>query len=260
MKYCPTCDTRYDEEILRFCMKDGTPLVDEAEPNFIEMPSESLPEAEDEPDDVTVIRTNRPKPPTPPPGFDDDDFTSEGTPSQRIVVPMGADAPREAPRRTGAQYQAPPPKKPNTFLVVVLTMLGTTALLALGAIGFWFLSSRGGTATNINTNANFANENLNVNTNLGVDANFNFNTDSNFNSDFGSNSNSNANTRTPTPTPTATPSPTETPTPRPTPTATPEPEETPTPRPTPTRTPFPTPSPTIIRPGQSPTPRPTSTP
>ena len=27
MKYCPTCNTRYDEEILRFCMKDGTPLV-----------------------------------------------------------------------------------------------------------------------------------------------------------------------------------------------------------------------------------------
>ena len=39
MKYCPTCETRYDEDILRFCMKDGTPLLDEAEPNFIEMPA-----------------------------------------------------------------------------------------------------------------------------------------------------------------------------------------------------------------------------
>ena len=51
MKYCPTCETRYDEDILRFCMKDGTPLLDEAEPNFVEMPSESLDVAEVDPDD-----------------------------------------------------------------------------------------------------------------------------------------------------------------------------------------------------------------
>src|SRR5690606_31137085 len=99
MKYCPTCDTRYDEEILRFCMKDGTPLIDEAEPNFVEMPSESIGELEDEPDDVTVIRTNRPVRPTPPPGFDDDDFISDEAPSQRIVVPMGSDEPRKIPPR-----------------------------------------------------------------------------------------------------------------------------------------------------------------
>jgi hypothetical protein len=69
MKYCPTCETRYDEDILRFCMKDGTPLLDEAEPNFIEMPSENL-EApavevpdEDDPSEHTVIRRNIPVPP-----------------------------------------------------------------------------------------------------------------------------------------------------------------------------------------------------
>ena len=65
MKYCPTCETRYDEEILRFCMKDGTPLVNEDEPKFTEMPSESfdVPDVEDDPGEVTVIRKNVPVPP-----------------------------------------------------------------------------------------------------------------------------------------------------------------------------------------------------
>ncbi len=42
MKYCPVCQTRYDEEIMRFCTKDGTPLIDEEAPNFVEMPSEDV--------------------------------------------------------------------------------------------------------------------------------------------------------------------------------------------------------------------------
>ena len=66
MKYCPNCSTRYDEEILRFCMKDGTPLIDEDEPAFIEMPSESIEEPEDDAGEVTVIRSNS-APPLPPP-------------------------------------------------------------------------------------------------------------------------------------------------------------------------------------------------
>ena len=56
MKFCPVCQTRYDEEILRFCIKDGAPLVDE-NPSFTEMPSEG--EAEDIGEE-TVIRRNPP--------------------------------------------------------------------------------------------------------------------------------------------------------------------------------------------------------
>ena len=59
MKYCPTCKTRYDEEILRFCMKDGTPLVEEEEPNFVEMPSEGMKDLKMMmQDEVTIIRKN----------------------------------------------------------------------------------------------------------------------------------------------------------------------------------------------------------
>jgi hypothetical protein len=28
MKYCPICDERYDEDIIKFCTRDGTPLID----------------------------------------------------------------------------------------------------------------------------------------------------------------------------------------------------------------------------------------
>ena len=66
MKYCPTCETRYDEDILRFCMKDGTPLIDEAEPKFTEMPSASVEPIDDDPGEVTVIR-RKGEIPIPPP-------------------------------------------------------------------------------------------------------------------------------------------------------------------------------------------------
>lgn len=245
MKYCPTCETRYDEEILRFCMKDGTPLVDEDEPKFVEMPSESFESQidDDDPGEVTIIRKNIPVPPPPP---EDEFFTEPETSKPRIVVPMAADpVPRPRP---AAQYQQP--ARPNTLKVVVLTIIGTVSLLALGALGLWaFMRGTNDNANNGNINANIANMNTNVNTNLGVD--FNFNTNANFNTNSRVNSNvntnTNTNTRTPTPTPTATP------TPRPT----ESPVDTPTPSPTATRTPLPTPSPTtiIIRPGGSPTPR-----
>ena len=238
MKYCPTCETRYDEEILRFCMKDGTPLLEEEEPKFVAMPSDSLDEPlEDDPGDVTVVRRNIPVPPEP-----DED-------RPRIVVPTYEDSRRhEARARVAPPYQPPP--KQNTWKVVLLTILGTLAVLTIAGAGIWFLQRDDASNSNVNTNANAnANVNINANTNLGIDTNFNFNLNANFNSSTNLNTNVNANVRTPTPTPRPTPSVTPSPTP--------DEEEDPTP--TPTRTPIPTPQPTIIRPG-SPTPRPAATP
>lgn len=245
MKYCPTCETRYDEEILRFCMKDGTPLLEDEEPIFVEMPSENLESADDDDaGDVTVIRRNISVPPLPPEDFEEESFEPEQPPPPRIVVPTSPE-----PARYQARVIPPylPPPRSNTFKVVILTMLGTTAVLGIGAIGFWFLRNDPPANTNVNLNANLGNVNTNVNTNLGFDGNFNFNTNTAFNANFNSNVNSNANLKTPTPTPRPSPSAT----PSPSPTRTPDDDGTPIP----TRPPFPTPTPIIIRPGGSPSPR-----
>jgi TonB family protein len=246
MKFCPTCQTRYDEEILRFCTKDGTPLIEEKPPNFTALPSES---SIDDPGEETIVRRKpavNPPPQTPP-------HPQEKPPAPRIVIPTSQERPQQQVRaNTTAAYQAPP-QKTNTAKVVVLTVLGTLVILA-GAVGvFWFLQSD--TPGNTNTNVNSVNSNVNTNppTNLGIDA-FNFNVGNNINTNV--NTNTNVNVRTPTPTPK--PSPTPTPTPRPTPRAntnvstdeaTPLPSETrPTPLPTVTPRPTETVAPPVNRP------------
>ncbi len=238
MKYCPTCETRYDEEILRFCMKDGTPLLEEEEPKFVAMPSESLgDETEDDAGDITVVRRNVPLP----------------EPDQerpRIVVPTYEEAREQRERsRVAPPYRGP--AKSNTAKVVILTILGTLAVLGVAAAGLWLLQGDRSADSNLNANANAnANANINANTNLGIDTNFNFNLNANFNSSTNLNTNVNANANIKTPTPT----------PKPTPSATPSPTPDDDATPVPSRTPIPTPEPTIIRPGSSPTPRPVSTP
>ena len=252
MKYCPTCETRYDEDILRFCMKDGTPLLDEAEPNFVEMPSESLDveQVEDDPGEVTVIRRNGTSvPPIPDLPPEPEDFSVSEEPRRpvsgaRIVVPTFEEQQRAERARVAAQYQQP--RRSNTILVVFLTMIGTVFVLGIGAAGFWLLQrDRGVSNSNANANAN-------NNANLGLNTSFDFNLNGNFSTPPALNTNVNVNAVTPTPTPR----------PSATPTATPTPDEDviePTPTPQPSRTPVPTPTPIIIRPGTSPNP-PASTP
>ena len=55
MRYCPECGERFDEDIIKFCTKDGTPLVEEDEPKFTAMPSQSGEDADDIGEE-TVIR------------------------------------------------------------------------------------------------------------------------------------------------------------------------------------------------------------
>ena len=147
MKYCPSCDLKFDDEVMRFCTKDGTPLIDEREPNFVEMPSEQVEEPSavvasgaDEPDEVTVVRRNIPVPDNiPPPPSDDDDFSDAGErPADRIVVPMSP-GPSVDPlrnRSAAVYYQQP---KQHTGLIVVLTILLTVTVLGAGAGLFWLL-------------------------------------------------------------------------------------------------------------------------
>jgi TonB family protein len=243
MKYCPTCETRYDEDILRFCMKDGTPLVDEAEPTFIEMPSEDIaaaPPADDSPEEVTVIRRNVPVPAPPPANViddDDDDFAATPPPrsAERIVVPTYEQQRQEEQARVRATQYNAPPQRTNTALIVILTIIGTVGVLTVVGAAIYFLAT-GNKNGNANLNANLANANTNLNTNLGIDANFNFPQNVTV-----PNINTNANLRSPTPTPTPRPSPSPSPSVSPTPDDDDSPGDNVNGRPRVSPTPLPTP-------------------
>ncbi|MBK7394345.1 MAG: hypothetical protein IPI64_13770 [Chloracidobacterium sp.] len=221
MKYCPKCNEQFDEEIIKFCTKDGTPLIEDAQPSFTAMPSENV---EDDLGEETVIIRKA-------------DTTGSG---ERIVIPTSQPAAVPPVRPRASQAYVPPPPQPNTAKTVVLTIFGTLFLLACGAGLFWFLQKDKPANMNVNTNMN-ANQNVNLNTNVGFDSNFNFNANSNFNTNL--NTNLNANVKTPTP------SPTTSPTPKPSPSVTPSPTATPAASPTPTR------PANTNRPATTPTPR-----
>ena len=218
MKFCPTCKTRYDEEILRFCTKDGTSLVEESEPNFTALPSESK---QDDLGEETIIRR---KNPSPGPGFESERERLSSPP--RIVIPTAGEAePQSSPPQRKAVRAATaetirhrqPSRKSNTATVVFLTVLGTIAVLAGAAGIFWFLNNQNSNANqDVNYNTNFNSININLNTNFNASnslANFDYNSNSNANANVSINANANANananlkTPTPTKTPTATPTP-----------------------------------------------------
>ena len=210
MKFCPTCQTRYDEEIIRFCTKDGTPLVDEEQPNFIAMPSEST--DADEADDFGAETVIRRKPPVVVP--EDVPAPAPDTESaQRLVIPTGEPVVEQQVRsKKIVTQQQPPPRKSNTASVVLLTVLGTIAVLAGAGVVYYILSRDDDNAVNANRNINLNTntEDTNLNTNLNVnDPLFNVNANVNVNA----NANANANVKTPTPTPSRTPTPSPSPSP-----------------------------------------------
>lgn len=233
MKYCPICDERYDEEIIRFCTKDGTPLVDDETPDFSALPSEASEETVDLGEETIISRKPAATQPI------DEDL------SGRIVIPTThVNEPQQVRPRTTQAYYPPPPPPQNTAKTVVLTILGTLAVVGFGAALFWFMQRGDNGNLNVNVNANFLNQNANINTNLGFDSNFNFNVNANFNGSGGldSNLNSNIDLRSPTPSPSTSPTPRNSPTPSPSPETSPSPERSPTPRPSPVSTPSRTPA------------------
>lgn len=205
MKFCPKCQTKYDEEIIRFCTKDGSPLVDE-NPTFTALPSQTF--SNDDIGEETLITRNRPviPPPMPTPA-------QSKEPSQRVVIPIGEDKKQAVRPLENPPHQQPPPRKSNTALVVLLTIFGTMAILAGGVGVWWFLSGSGNSVANTNTNISNNNSNIAVNYNttipdFGINANTNINANVNANTNV--NTNANANLK---------PSPTKTPTPKPSPNA-----------------------------------------
>jgi hypothetical protein len=213
MKFCPTCETRYDEEILRFCTKDGTPLVDENQPNFTASGEVSEAEAMDFGEDTVIRIPDAPKP-APEPEIHRSD-------APRIVIPTTEERREERVRGRSVPPYQPLPPKPNTAKVVVLTVVGTLAVLGLG-FGLFYLLGNEEPAANTNANVNTNPPNVNLAQNLNTNSlNLNFNTNfnipsSNLNLNFNTNINAN---KSPSPTPKLSPSPSPSLSPTPTPDA-----------------------------------------
>ena len=160
MRFCPVCQTKYDEEIIKFCTKDGTPLVTE-NPSFTAMPSES---SIDDIGEITLISGYKPNIPPPIPEPEEPE-----EPAQRIVIPTSEEKKQEVRPLDKPNHQQQPPPKSNLPLVVFLTIFGTLIVLG-GGIGIWlFLRSQNSNADNSNKNTN---TNVAVNTNYNVNANF----------------------------------------------------------------------------------------
>ncbi len=208
MKFCPVCQTEYDEEILRFCIKDGAPLVDKNQPNFKDIPSES------DLGEDTVIRRKPTKSELDALKMPDEKSSEPA----KIVIPTVEQERQQQVRARAAAYQQPlqPPRSTGMVVLttVVLTLVGLAALAGL----FYFFKNGEDTAnSNINVNTNLPNS-QNINTNFGLNmpaSNFDYNSNinSNFNANFNFNLNTNSNTNVKTPTPTRTPTPTPSPSP-----------------------------------------------
>lgn len=115
MKYCPSCQTKYTDDSLLFCLDDGNSLLSYADDGLPEMPTKAFGEME------TVVRQNR--------------ITSDWGQNQ-ITRPSG--------------FQ-PEAKKSNTLLTIILTALTIFGFFA-GAAGLWLWLNGGGSEISSNTN------------------------------------------------------------------------------------------------------------
>ncbi len=125
MKQCPFCRTTYTDDMLKFCLQDGTPLVSPANPET-EIPTVAFTDSE------TLVSPRRVEPLNVP---------IVNTPTHNW----------EPNQQTQTADLLPEPKKSNTFLIVALTAL-VTLILFSGAIGTWFYLKKGRTDIVQNTN------------------------------------------------------------------------------------------------------------
>lgn len=110
MKICPSCQTRYTDDTLHFCLQDGTPLI--------------------APDDQTSAPTI---------AFTEEEtrVRSSGRDELRFDLPAPS-APGPAAGPPSAVAPAIGPQRSNTPVIVLLTAL-ITILLAGGGVAAWYL-------------------------------------------------------------------------------------------------------------------------
>lgn len=135
MKQCPSCQTKYTDDTLKFCLQDGTPLVNTANAET-EMPTVAFTDSE------TLVSPRQ---------------------VERLDIPVEKPISQEnwqPEQETRVSAFEPEPKKSNTFLVVALTAF-VTLLLFGGAVGTWFYLKKDKTQiTQNNKNKGVVNQNV----------------------------------------------------------------------------------------------------
>ena len=143
MRLCPTCQRRYSDETLNFCLEDGAPLSGVADTG----PGETLTLDASEPPPTEILY----------PGL---------APTLRAQRPP-LTVPQEArPTRDEIQNLSAPAGARKTSSVVALTVVATLLLVGLGGLGAWlFLKGKNGEA---NTNEAGSNSARGSNSNIAV--------------------------------------------------------------------------------------------
>ncbi len=132
MKQCPSCQTTYADDTLRFCLQDGTPLV--SVNSETELPTAAFTDSE------TLVSPRRVEPLNIPL---ENTQTRDWEPSQQTKI---------------AAFE-PSPKKSNTFLIVALTAF-VMLLIFGGAVGGWiYLKNRRTEVVQNNNNKAVINQN-----------------------------------------------------------------------------------------------------
>lgn len=151
MKYCPQCQTEYTDDGLRFCKRDGTPLVNSNDAPTVNFGEEATVVSSRQVEPIRVAVENQP--------------------------PIIQQPPQNYWQQSAPPIIAAPPseKKSRTGLAVALTALGMLALFAIVGVGVMFYM-RGNRNTEIALNVNNAPANRPSNANAPVVQNLNVNT------------------------------------------------------------------------------------
>ncbi|HEY0380291.1 MAG TPA: nuclear transport factor 2 family protein [Pyrinomonadaceae bacterium] len=133
MKRCPTCQRRYADETLNFCLEDGTSLL-EVNPST---------------DETLTLEAGEP-PPTE--VLDPALMPTFGTRPAKPAAPTARQQARATLREEVQNFApgaaAPPPAR-STTSVVMLSVVATILLLALGGLGAWLLLRDTGGGTEV---------------------------------------------------------------------------------------------------------------
>jgi ketosteroid isomerase-like protein len=143
MKHCPSCQTNYTDDTLKFCLQDGTPLTEIPSP-IADTPTVNFG------DEETIMASRRVEP-------------------IHVELP-GLESYNRQPSQERVSAPVAQPRKSNTALIVLLTALVT--VLVLGSAAWLMMKNRKTeVAVNVNTSTPRNNRPLNSNTASNLETN-----------------------------------------------------------------------------------------